>query len=123
MKFLIDAQLPRDIAWILKNKGFDAIHTDDLPDKEKTTDNQIREISVKENRIVISKDSDFIDSYFVKRIPPRLIIITTGNIRNKELFLLFSKNIDQIIDLLDSCNLIDSSFGVEITHIKAPNGA
>jgi predicted nuclease of predicted toxin-antitoxin system len=75
---------------------------------------QIREISVNENRIVISKDSDFIDSYFVKRIPPRLIIITTGNIRNKELFLLFSKNIDQIIDLLDSCNLIDSSFGVEI---------
>ena len=70
MKFIVDAQLPREIAWILKNKGFDAIHTDDLPDQEKTTDNQIREISVKENRVVISKDSDFIDSYYVKRIPP-----------------------------------------------------
>jgi predicted nuclease of predicted toxin-antitoxin system len=46
MKFIIDAQLPKEIAWIFKNRGFDAIHTDDLPDKERTTDNQIREISV-----------------------------------------------------------------------------
>jgi predicted nuclease of predicted toxin-antitoxin system len=107
MKFIVDAQLPREIARILKNRGFDAIHTDDLPDKEKTTDNNIREISVNENRVVISKDSDFIDSYFVKRIPPRLIIITTGNIKNKELFSLFSNNIDQIIELLNSCNLVE----------------
>ena len=107
MKFIVDAQLPREIARILKNRGFDAIHTDDLPDKEKTTDNQIREISVNENRVVISKDSDFIDSYLVKRIPPRLIIITTGNIKNKELFSLFSNNIDQIIELLNSCNLVE----------------
>lgn len=35
MKFIVDAQLPREIAWILKNKGFDAIHTDDLADKER----------------------------------------------------------------------------------------
>jgi predicted nuclease of predicted toxin-antitoxin system len=107
MKFIVDAQLPKEIAWILKNKGFDAIHTDDLPDKEKTTDNQIREISVHENRIVISKDSDFVDSYFVKRIPPRLVIITTGNIKNNELFRLFSNNIEQIIELLHSCNLVE----------------
>ena len=116
MKFIVDAQLPREIAWILRNKGFDAIHTDDLPDKEKTTDNQIREISVNENRIVISKDSDFIDSYFVKRIPPRLVIITTGNIRNNELFSLFSHNIEQIIELLKSCNLVEMDNFALIGH-------
>ena len=69
MKFIIDAQLPKEIAWIFKNRGFDAINTDDLPDKERTTDNQIREISVNENRIVITKDTDFVDSYFVNRVP------------------------------------------------------
>ncbi|MCX6278670.1 MAG: DUF5615 family PIN-like protein [Bacteroidetes bacterium] len=41
MKFIVDAQLPREIAWMFNNRGFDAIHTDDLPDKEMTTDNQI----------------------------------------------------------------------------------
>ncbi len=116
MKFLVDAQLPKEIAWILKNKGFDAIHTDDLPDKEKTTDNQIREISVNESRVVISKDSDFIDSYFVNRIPPRLIIITTGNIRNKALFSLFSNNIDRLIELLGSCNLVEMDNDEIIGH-------
>jgi predicted nuclease of predicted toxin-antitoxin system len=51
MKFLVDAQLPVGIAWILKNRGFDVIHTDDLPDKERTTDKQIRDVSVKVKKI------------------------------------------------------------------------
>ena len=107
MKFIIDAQLPKEIAWIFKNRGLDAINTDDLPDKERTTDNQIREISVNENRIVITKDTDIVDSYFVNRAPPWLIIITTGNIRNKDLYSLFSNNFDQIIELLNACNLVE----------------
>ncbi len=47
MKFIVDAQLPFGIAQLLKSKGFDAIHTDDLPDKERTTDNQIRAIALR----------------------------------------------------------------------------
>jgi predicted nuclease of predicted toxin-antitoxin system len=38
MKFLVDAQLPYGIALFLRDKGFDALHTNDLPDKEYTTD-------------------------------------------------------------------------------------
>jgi predicted nuclease of predicted toxin-antitoxin system len=33
MKFLMDANLPFRLAIILKDKGYDIIHTDDLPDK------------------------------------------------------------------------------------------
>jgi len=80
MKFIIDAQLPFGLKKILNNSGFDSIHTDDLQDKERTTDNQIRQISVQQDRIVISKDSDFIDSYYVHRIPEKLLVISTGNI-------------------------------------------
>ena len=85
MKFIIDAQLPAVLSKYLKGKGFDVIHTDDLPNKEFTTDSEIREISVKENRIVITKDSDFLDSFFVKAIPPKLLLVSTGNIKNKAL--------------------------------------
>lgn len=46
MKFLIDANLPFKLAKSLKDKGYDVIHTDDLPDKEKTKDNEIRKISI-----------------------------------------------------------------------------
>ena len=53
------------------------------------------------------KDSDFVDSYFVNKIPSRLLIITTANIRNKDLYSLFSNNFDQIIEPLNSCDLIE----------------
>lgn len=36
MKFIVDAQLPYVVAKLIKAKGFDAIHTDDLPNKERT---------------------------------------------------------------------------------------
>lgn len=39
--------------------GHDAIHTSALPDRNKTTDAVINEIPVPEDRVVISKDTDF----------------------------------------------------------------
>jgi predicted nuclease of predicted toxin-antitoxin system len=59
MKFLVDANLPFTLALILKIKGFDVIHTDNLPNKEQSTDREIRSISQQQDRIVISKDTDF----------------------------------------------------------------
>ena len=38
MKFLLDTQLPKKLAEFLKWKGYDAIHTLDLPNKNRTTD-------------------------------------------------------------------------------------
>ena len=68
MKFLIDANLPFRLAKSLEVKGYDIIHTDDLPNKERTKDNEIRKISIDQNRIVITKDSDFLDSHLIKDI-------------------------------------------------------
>jgi len=83
MRFIIDAQLPFALSKYLEQKGFDVIHTDDLPNREYTTDNEIREISVKENRIVITKDADFLDLFYVNSIPPKLLLVSIGNIKNK----------------------------------------
>ncbi len=63
MKFLVDAQLPKALARFLHRRGFDAVHTLDLPNKNVTADSEINKISHAEQRIVISKDSDFYDSY------------------------------------------------------------
>jgi len=109
MKFLVDAQLPYGIALFLRDKGFDALHTNDLPDKEYTTDSQIRTISVSENRIVITKDYDFVDSFILRKIPEKLLIITTGNIKNKQLFSLWKKNLDLIVFLFETHNLVELS--------------
>jgi len=109
MKFLVDAQLPYGVALFLRDKGFDALHTNDLPDKEYTTDSQIRSISVLENRIVITKDYDFVDSFILKKIPEKLLIVTTGNIKNKQLFSLWKNNWELIVFLFETHSLIELS--------------
>ena len=80
MKFIIDAQLPRKLSIFLIEKGFDSIHTLDLPKKNKTTDSEINKISIEQEGILISIDSDFYNSYLQKVEPFKLIFLTTGNI-------------------------------------------
>ena len=107
MKFIVDAQLPYGIAQMLREKGFDTIYTNDLPDKERTTDSYIRNLSIKEERIVITKDYDFLNTHILKSIPKKLLIITTENIKNKQLFDLLKRNWQIICDLFQTCNLIE----------------
>jgi predicted nuclease of predicted toxin-antitoxin system len=65
MKFLVDAQLPVRLARFLKNAGHDTIHTRDLPDHKATPDAVINFISIQEQRIVVIKDSDFVQSFLL----------------------------------------------------------
>jgi len=109
MKFIVDAQLPYGIALFLRDRGFDALHTNDLPDKEYTTDSQIRSIAASEDRIVITKDYDFVDSFILKEIPKKLLIVTTGNIKNKKLFSLWKNNWELIVFLFETHNLVELS--------------
>ncbi|CAN5253082.1 hypothetical protein BH20BAC1_BH20BAC1_17620 [soil metagenome] len=68
MKFLLDAQLPPSLKQLFINKGYDCIHTLDLELGNDTPDKTINKISVEEKRILITKDSDFFDS-FIKNEP------------------------------------------------------
>ena len=67
MKFLIDAQLPMRIANLLENSGYDVIHTKNLPLQNVTPDSEINKLSILEQRIVITKDKDFLDSFLIKK--------------------------------------------------------
>ncbi|HVK18553.1 MAG TPA: DUF5615 family PIN-like protein [Fimbriiglobus sp.] len=85
MKFLVDAQLPRRAAGWLAVAGGDAVHTLDLPDANRTTDQQIVELAELEQRVVVTKDADFVDSHILSGRPAKLLLISTGNISNREL--------------------------------------
>ena len=70
MKYLIDAQLPYLLADVLCQKGFEVVHTDDLPDKDETSDTMIRQVANHEDRIVITKIPIFrIATYFLNGHP------------------------------------------------------
>jgi predicted nuclease of predicted toxin-antitoxin system len=63
VNFLVDAQLPRGLARSLRAVGHDALHTLDLPDGNRTKDHAINELSIREQRVVITKDDehDFVE--------------------------------------------------------------
>ena len=99
MKFLVDAQLPIRLARWLQSAGYETLHTRDLPKQNSTPDTDINQLSVQEQRLVITKDSDFVDSFLVQQQPYKLLMITTGNIKNTELEQLFAQNLPQIVTL------------------------
>jgi predicted nuclease of predicted toxin-antitoxin system len=107
MKFLVDAQLPYRLAKFLKAKGYDAIHTDDMPGKERTSDSEIRSEAKADQRFVISKDKDFYNSHLLNKEPAKLLLVSTGNIVNLELLALFEANWDEIEDKFQSCDLLE----------------
>jgi predicted nuclease of predicted toxin-antitoxin system len=100
MKFIVDAQLPKRIARLLQSEGYDAVHTLDLPQQNATPDAMINSISVEQQRIVITKDADFVESFLLQRKPYKLILIGTGNIKNSELEQLIAENLQQLVELL-----------------------
>lgn len=91
MKFLIDAHLPRHLSFLLQHHGYDAVHTLDLEKGNQTSETEINNISEYEQRIVITKDADFVNSFLLTKRPYKLLLVSTGNITNKELSLLFVK--------------------------------
>ena len=98
MKFLVDAQLPRRLVPRLREAGHDALHTLELPNGNQTSDAEINALSIAEQRVVITKDSDFVDGFLLQKRPWKLLLVSTGNISNRELEQLFAANLSVLVD-------------------------
>lgn len=107
MKFIVDAQLPKSLSDLLNYRGFDSIHTLDLPNKNATSDKEITEIAINEKRIVISKDNDFLESFLLNSTPEKLIVVRTGNTPNSILLKIFDNNLELIKSMISRSNLIE----------------
>ncbi len=107
MKFLIDEQLPISLVKWLVVQGFDVIHATSLGKNLKISDKAVCKDSMLNQRIVISKDIDFLNSFLIKKEPWKLLYLTTGNIANRELVALFQSNLTQIIEWFSKANVIE----------------
>ena len=97
MKFLVDAQLPKRFCVWLDQAGQDAIHTLDLPEGNRTTDDKVIAFAEQQERIVVTKDDDFVQSYLVNGRPSRLLLVSTGNISNDDLEGIFQAHLDSLL--------------------------
>ena len=116
MKFLVDAQLPKHLADCLKWWGHDVLHTLELLSGNHTPDQCINDISIAEQRVVITKDADFVNSFLLSGVPFKLLLVSTGNISNKELMVIFEKNISALVAALETYEYVEITRTSLIEH-------
>ena len=107
MKFLVDAHLPPGLCALLQAAGHDALHTSALPTRNRTTDQVINQLSLTDQRVVVSKDTDFYYSHLLHQQPWKLLLVRTGNIRTRELKELFQRQLPAIIQALEFNSLVE----------------
>lgn len=116
MNFLVDAHLPRRLAHRLLDAGHDALHTLDLPGGNRTTDEEINDLSIRDRRVVITKDADFVDSFLLARRPYKLLLVSTGNIANAELEALLTTQMPTITEAFASHDYLELTRTALVFH-------
>jgi predicted nuclease of predicted toxin-antitoxin system len=107
VKFLVDAQLPARLARALSKAGHDAVHTLQLPDRNRTSDADVASVADSEDRVVVTKDEDFVISHRLRGRPNRLLYVTVGNTSNDVLLDAVLSNIHTIEAAFDECSLVE----------------
>ena len=85
MRFLCDVHISIQLSKRLSGSGHECTHVNQLPGRWHNSDPEIARIADQEDRILITKDSDFRDSCIVKGTPRKLIKVNLGNIPNNVL--------------------------------------
>ncbi len=109
MKVIVDAQLPPLLRDVLVQIGVDAVHASDLDQGYLANDSTIANFADNEDRIVFTRDSDFYLSHIVANTPKKLLIISTGNIKNRQLLDLFRANTAKLEEAFQDCNCLEMS--------------
>lgn len=109
MKFLCDVHISFKLVNFLNSKGFECVHVNAILNKWFTEDKLIAKYADENDCILITKDADFRDSYFIKNTPKKLVKINLGNISNIDLIKIIDSNLDKMVAL--NCN---DNFIIEI---------
>ena len=101
MKFLVDNQLPKELARWLAGQGHDAVHVLDRGQGQ-TDDRQLWSEARTEDRIMVSKDEDFF--FLAMRVDDsgRLLWLRVGNCRTAALLASFEKSLPAILEAFEA---------------------
>ncbi len=98
MKFLVDAQLPPLLAGWLRDKGYEAVHVEDVGLSE-SDDPDVRKHAEVNGMIVVTKDRDFAQVASVGT-PPQVLWVRTGNAPTRVIVERFESNWQAVVTYL-----------------------
>ena len=113
MKILFDENLSYRLVVRLADIFPGSEHARDLPARD---DAGIWQYAKQQGLVIITKDADFVDSFWLRQEPWKLLLVSTGNIRNTDLLALFQANLDHITDGFASFDFIEISRTTVIFH-------
>jgi predicted nuclease of predicted toxin-antitoxin system len=116
VRFLVDAQLPRRLVILFSERGHDARHTLDLPEGNATVDRVVAAFADREERVLVTKDSDFRNTRLLENTPQRLLYVTTGNISNAALLRLIDHHLVDIERAFETASFAELSSDWLIVH-------
>lgn len=102
-------------AWLTVRRH-DAIHTLDLPRRNLSSDTDVCAIADSEDRIVLTKDEDFVRTLLVQDTPQRLLLVATGNISNNDLIALFDRSLALIERGFENVRFVEVNQQAVIVH-------
>jgi predicted nuclease of predicted toxin-antitoxin system len=104
------------VARWLQAEGHEAVHTRDLPEGNRTGNAAINELSLREQRVVVTKDENFVDIFWLRHQPYKLLLVATGNINNRELEQLFRNNLAGIVKAFETYDFVELDRTTLICH-------
>ena len=87
-----------------------------LPRRNLTSDSEVCAIAESENRVVVTKDDDFVRTLLLHDTPRRLLLVATGNIANDDLIDLFDRSLSQIERGFTSARFVEVNRQAVIVH-------
>jgi predicted nuclease of predicted toxin-antitoxin system len=107
LRFLIDNALSPLFSKLLKDNGYDSIHVRDIH-LQKCSDDEIFDYAQKDNRIIVSADTDFgtIIALRNERFPSIIIFRRTRNRKPAEQFDLLISNLNEIESNLETGSIV-----------------
>lgn len=103
MRFICDVHIPIRLSKYLANHAVESVHVNPVLRGSSTSDELISQHADQHEAIVITKDINFRNTYFLKKTPRKLIRICLGNISNDRL-------IENQLTLLDQLDLEGSLY-------------
>ena len=99
MKFLVDVQLPRGLCIGLAARGHEAVYVADVLSPS-ALDVEIARLAIAEDRIVLTKDSDF--ALFEMQAGLRVVWLRVGNITNRAFIRWLDPRWAEIVTMLEA---------------------
>lgn len=122
MRFLCDVHIPYKLVNFLRTLEFEAIHVNEILDKWYSKDKDICTYADENDLIVVTKDTDFRNSFLIANMLKKLVRVKLGNLSTSILIRVISENLSDIqkLDAVGSfmieLDLFSATFIKKITH-------